>query len=194
MRTARLRLRPGAVLATILLALYPLLVYWSLDFLQPRWLGLLLAAMLVLRHHDKLLMAARQTGAGERMVIIILLALAALVAASNSELLLKMYPALMNLAMLALFGLSLRNPPSMIERFARLARPALPDSAIPYTRKVTQLWCIFFVANGGIALFTALYASREIWALYNGLIAYLLMGLMFAGEWTYRRFVLRISA
>lgn len=194
MRNTRLRLRPGAVLVTILLALYPLLVYWSLDFLQPRWLGMLLIVMLVMRHHDKLLAAARQTRMGERIVIVTLLSLAAMVAASNSELLLKIYPATANLGMLILFGLSLLQPPSMVERFARLAQPGLPDEAIPYTRKVTLLWCAFFIVNGGIALFTALYSSREIWALYNGLITYILMGLLFAGEWSYRRFVLRLPS
>ena len=56
-----------------------------------------------------------------------------------------------------------------------------------YTRKVTQVWCGFFVLNGGLALGTALWASDATWALYNGLIAYGLMGVLFAGEWVVRR-------
>ena len=194
MQGARPPFRPGAILATLLLVIYPLLVYWSLDFLQPRWLGMLLIIVLVLRHHDKLTRAARQSSTGERIAIALLLSLAALVAASNSEPLLLLYPALANLAMLILFGMSLLRPPSMIERFARLAQPDLPDEAIAYTRKVTMIWCAFFILNGGIALFTALFATRATWALYNGFITYLLMGLLFAGEWSYRRFVLRPPA
>ena len=191
MRSARPRLRPGAVLATLLLVIYPLLVYWSLDFLQPRWLGMPLIAVLVVRHHDKLFAAARQARSGERLAIALLLTLAGLVAASNSESLLLMYPALANLAMLLLFGFSLLRPPSMIERFARLTQPDLPDEAVPYTHKVTLIWCVFFLLNGSIALFTALFATRATWALYNGFITYLLMGSLFAGEWSYRRFILR---
>ncbi len=56
-----------------------------------------------------------------------------------------------------------------------------------YTRRVTQVWCGFFVLNGGLALCTALWASDAGWALYNGLVAYVLMGLLFAGEWLVRR-------
>ena len=105
----------------------------------------------------------------------------------NDALPIKLYPVAVNALMLALFGLSLRHPPSMIERFARLQEPDLPTHAIAYTRRVTQVWCGFFVINGTLALLTALYASTDVWALYNGLIAYLLMGALFAGEWLVRQ-------
>jgi uncharacterized membrane protein len=46
------------------------------------------------------------------------------------------------------------------------------------------------VVNGALAAYTAVFASREAWALYNGVIAYLLMGGLFAGERLLRRRVL----
>jgi uncharacterized membrane protein len=49
------------------------------------------------------------------------------------------------------------------------------------------VWCGFFILNGCMAAWTAFAASRETWALYNGLISYLLMGVLFAGEWVFRR-------
>jgi len=58
--------------------------------------------------------------------------------------------------------------PSMIERLARLREPRLPQAAIAYTRRVTQVWCVFFAINGAIALVTAIWASDQVWALYNG--------------------------
>ena len=58
---------------------------------------------------------------------------------------------------------------------------------MPYTRRVTQVWCGFFVFNGSLALLTALYASDGVWMLYNGLLAYVLMGILFAGEWLVRQ-------
>ena len=60
-----------------------------------------------------------------------------------------------------------------------------------YTRRVTQAWCLFFALNGVVALATALAASDEVWMLYNGLVAYGLIGAMFAGEWLIRRHVRR---
>jgi uncharacterized membrane protein len=48
-----------------------------------------------------------------------------------------------------------------------------------------------FVLNGSLALYTAVAADIEVWALYNGVIAYVLMGLLFAGEYLVRRRVRR---
>jgi uncharacterized membrane protein len=75
----------------------------------------------------------------------------------------------------------------MIERLARLREPELPPEGVAYTRRVTQAWCVFFVFNGTVALATALWASEAAWSLYNGVIAYGLMGLMFGGEFLLRR-------
>lgn len=74
----------------------------------------------------------------------------------------------------------------MIERLARLQQPDLPAKGVLYTRRVTQVWCGFFIINGSIAFITAVWASFELWSLYNGLIAYLLMALLFAGEYLIR--------
>ena len=114
------------------------------------------------------------------------LLLAALAAWSNALLPLKLYPLLINAVMLSVFAYSLISPPSMIERFARLREPDLPAQAIAYTRRVTQVWCVFFMINGLIALATALWASDAAWSFYNGFIAYLLMGLLFCAEYLVR--------
>ncbi len=168
-------------LAFVLLSLaYPPLMYLAMGRFEPRWLSLLLFVVALLRAlgtRERLWMwAAAGTG---------LLAVVALL--GNQALPLKLYPALVNAALLVFFLLSLRHPPSVAERFARLQDPQLPPFAIAYTRRVTQVWCGFFVLNGSLALATALWASDAAWALYNGLLAYLLMGLLHAGEWTVRR-------
>ncbi len=82
----------------------------------------------------------------------------------------------------------------MIERFARLMEPEFPPEAVIYCRKVTMIWCGFFVVNGSIALVTALLGDIKIWTLYNGFISYLLMGLLFGIEYLVRRAVKRKSA
>lgn len=75
----------------------------------------------------------------------------------------------------------------LVERLARLRDPQLPDAAVRYTRRVTQIWCVFFILNGSIALFTAIYGDMTLWTAWNGMIAYLLMGALMAGEWLVRR-------
>jgi uncharacterized membrane protein len=99
------------------------------------------------------------------------------------------YPVLVNVALLLVFAASLVSPPSVIERIARLREPALPPAAVAYTRRVTVVWAAFFVLNGAAAFYTARFTPIETWALYNGLVAYLLIGALFAIELVVRRAV-----
>ncbi|MCO5095173.1 MAG: hypothetical protein M9960_08260 [Xanthomonadaceae bacterium] len=172
--------------APLLIALslaYPLVVYSCLGRFEPRWLALFLCLLAALRavatRERTWLWAALGTGA---------LALWAFL--DNAALPLKLYPVLVNLALLLAFGLSLRFGPPLVERLARLREPELPARAVAYTRRVTQAWCVFFLCNGALALATSLWASDAVWALYNGAIAYGLIGLMFAAEWLVRQRVM----
>jgi uncharacterized membrane protein len=45
---------------------------------------------------------------------------------------------------------------------------------------------VFFIFNGIVAALT-ISASDAVWALYNGLISYIIMGILFAGEYIVRR-------
>lgn len=173
--------QPLAVSLWLVTLAYPFLVYLSLTRFEPRYLGLLLLAL-----------ALARLGSGRRDVLAWATAGAALTLALvagwlNQALPIKLYPLVMNGLMLTLFGLSLRHPPSMVERLARLREPDLPAHAIAYTRRVTQVWCVFFIVNGAIAAWTAFYCTTATWAWYNGFVAYLLMAALFAGEWLIRQ-------
>lgn len=177
---------PAALLALLALT-YPVLVYIGLLHFPVKWVALAIALLLVARV-ALLQVAARQTAAPLSLVpaMLVAVACAVLSVVLDHAGALKMIPVVINLACFIGFASTLRHPPSMIERFARLQEPALDDIAIAYTRRVTQVWCAFFVVNGSIALYTALYTSMATWTLYNGLLAYLLMGLLFAGEYCVR--------
>ena len=101
--------------------------------------------------------------------------------------LLKLYPVIVSAVFFAAFFRSLYAPQTIVEKMARIRNPGLGPEGVAYTRKVTKLWCGFMVLNGSLALALALFASTEAWALYTGLIAYALMGLLFAGEWLVRQ-------
>lgn len=172
-------MRAATVAAWLATLLYPLAIWFGLARFEPRWLALALLALALLRAAVSREPVWLVAAAGAALLV-----LASWL--SNDGLPLKLYPVLVNAAMLGVFAISLRHPPTVIERLARLKEPDLPASAIPYVTRVTQAWCLFFVVNGGIALWTAVAASDATWALYNGLVAYLLMGAMFAGEWLLR--------
>ncbi|WP_406662865.1 hypothetical protein [Gallaecimonas sp. GXIMD1310] len=169
--------------ATFLWLLYPLAIALGLHFLAPGYLALVALVLLAFRWRH-----ARQL---ER-VWLPLAAMALLLSAiSNDALGLKLYPVMINLGLLVSFAYSLYQGPSMIERLARLREPDLPASGVAYTRKVTWVWCGFFLINGAIALATALFASQQLWTLYNGVVSYVLIGCLFAGEWCYRQWFIR---
>lgn len=175
------------ILTAALTLIYPLLVYVGLLHFSAQWVGaaiavLLLARLLLLKNKAVLsLYPAFALAAGCALISVFL----------NHAGFLKIIPVIINSVFLAVFAGTLRHPPSMIERFARLQEPELDSIAIAYTRRVTQVWCVFFILNGSMALYTALFTSMATWTLYNGLIAYLLMGLLFAGEYLVR---LRVKA
>jgi uncharacterized membrane protein len=168
------------VLTGALTLVYPLAIWLGHGSIEPRWLaGLLLLTVATRLPRLGLNPAARWSAAGA-------LVLVAVAVASNAVLPLKLYPVLVNAAFLGAFGASLVSGPSMIERLARLREPDLPPAAVRYTRRVTQAWCWFFVANGAVCLGTALYAPEAVWSLYTGVVSYVLMGLMFGGEYLLR--------
>jgi|RhiMethySRZTD1v2_1073278.scaffolds.fasta_scaffold34047_7 uncharacterized membrane protein len=171
----------------ILFALYPLLIFAGLQFLDPRSVALLVLGALVLRYRRHTLRILAGLSATQFVALGMAPLLGLAVLATNSEVLLRLYPAAISASMLILFGVTLVHPPTMVERFARLQEPELSPASVRYTRRVTFAWCAFFVLNGAIAAWTAVYASREAWALYNGVIAYLAMGTLFAGERLLRR-------
>ena len=168
----------GLLLAGLL---YPFAVYFGMEHFAPWQFGLLLGGLWLARA----LTGRRRPGsrwmAGAALVFCVLLAL------FDNPLLLRWYPVLISGFMLMLFGLSLKYGPPIVERLARLSEPQLPEKAIRYTRQVTIAWSVFFLCNGLLAAALTLWAPLSWWTLYNGLIAYGLMGLLFAIEWLLRQ-------
>ncbi len=175
----------GAVLFS-----YPLIVYLMLDKVGPALLGIVLIVLLIVRggiwyrHAPALAWGS--------------LALAAIVVAllliDDTAVVLKLYPTLINFGLLAACTYTLFFPPSMIERSMRAAGVPLNAKAGPYMRVVTMVWCGFFAVNGTIAAIIAISGSLRAWTLYNGFIAYVMMGALFAGEYTFRHFYKRRHA
>jgi uncharacterized membrane protein len=52
----------------------------------------------------------------------------------------------------------------------------------------------FFVFNGLVSAALTLWAPLEWWTLYNGLIVYFIMAVLFVGEWVLRRRLRRYFA
>jgi uncharacterized membrane protein len=176
------------LLVGLVMVVYPFLVYAALDSMQPRYLALLLAGLFALRWLQQG-GTARLLGAHWLAPLALLLLLA--VVLSNQGGLLLAYPVLVSALFFTVFCHSLLHPPSVAERIARLSEPDLPPRGVRYTRRVTQVWCGFFLANGMAATATAFSGDRWLWSLYNGFISYVLMAVLMGSEWLVRRRVRR---
>jgi len=99
-----------------------------------------------------------------------------------------LYPVMVSLSFASLLGWSLLYPPSLIERFARIMEPDLDEHGVAYTRKVTMIWLAFSLANASISFVTASIDDKDLWLLYNGLVSYILIGLLMGGEFLFRQY------
>jgi len=178
-------------LLVLLVIVYPFAVYFGLHYFSPRNIALSLAFLFLLRF---ILLQPRSINFSQAIVILLTLlglGISFLGAISNNEFVMKLYPAAVSLLLFGFFFYSLLSPPTVIQHIAQLKMPKLSNEAIRYTRKVTIVWCVFFVLNGSVALVTALFAPTKIWAIYNGFVAYLLIGLVFVIEFIVRQYCQR---
>lgn len=198
------------VLAVLALLIYPVIIYFGLQYIEPGFLAIFFAFIFGFRHI--ILTKKRSINNSENnnlannnpaknkpnrvmiphmhVVLITVLSLLAYSTLANSALALKFYPVVVSLSFLAIFAYSLIKPPSVVEIIARL-HETLDEHGIKYTRKVTKVWCVFFIINALIATWTIFQDDEQIWLLYNGLISYILMGVLMAVEFVVRFFVKR---
>lgn len=63
--------------------------------------------------------------------------------------------------------------------------PDIKPKVLEYTRKLTYVWAVFTFLNWLVSVATV-FMSEAVWALYNGFISYLLIGMFFAVEYIVR--------
>lgn len=175
------------VLFAVLVIAYPFAVYFGIQSFSLKQVALMLLAVFAFRLFLQKPGSKDMAGMGSWLATVVGCGLILAVLFFDEALFLRLYPVFMNLVMLLMFSWTLLHPPSAIERLARKVDPQLSEQGVSHTLQVTQVWCVFFIANGLVALYTALFSSMKDWALYNGFISYLLMGLLFAAEFFVRR-------
>lgn len=176
-----------AVVRALIVIGYPAALYFGVSRLDPRSLGLVMLGLLL----PNLALRVWAAPAEQRRAVVRLpLALAGLVGLGAALAEPRFYlalPVLVNLTLLANFAASLRGPVSLVERYARLQEPELPEGGPAYCRKVTAWWCWFFAANAAACAGLAAAAPVSWWALYTGILAYILVGFGFTLEFLVRK-------
>lgn len=183
--------RLGMVLAIVngtLVGLYPVAVWIGLSYLGARAVGLLVIALVIPMLALRLWRAERGAFWAILRIPLTILGLITLgVVLDDARYVLAM-PVLVNVVLLVTFGATLApGGTPMIERFARMQEPELSLAKQRHCREFTWVWCGFFVLNGATAAALALGAPLHVWATYTGLLAYVLMGVLFSVEYVVRK-------
>lgn len=171
----------SSLLLVLVGVLYPFIVYFGTGHLSAPVLGLLIAALWLMRAPALMRQPGGRWMLGATLVYCVVLAV------GGSEHLVRWYPSLLCGLLLVVFGVTLVAGPPIIERIARLTDPDFPPEAVAYTRKVTWMWAGFFAINGTLSAALAAVGPLSWWTFYNGVVAYVAMGTLFAGEWLVRQ-------
>lgn len=176
-------------LVSFALLCYPFIVYFGIDLFSPRVLGILLLILVSLRFLTARLNLNLNNLHLLQPLTLVSGLLAIWIIFADDPFIVKLNPVVVNAAMLGVFLYTLIQPPSLVERIARITEPDLPLHGVIYTRYVTMAWCLMFIFNGLMGLYTAIWSTFEFWLLYNGFIAYILISILFGAEFIVRHYV-----
>lgn len=166
---------------------YPLLVFYGLSRYGPRAVASILLLGLVPLVVARLARSNRANLRRIGFVPVLVLGLVATSAVLGQAGLMLMVPVVINAVLAASFGATLWTPTPMIERFARLEHPDLTDEEVAWCRLWTQIWTSFFVISAVIVAALVVLGFLTWWMYYCGLIAYVVMGMLFATEYIIRK-------
>ncbi|GFO71586.1 hypothetical protein BJAS_P1201 [Bathymodiolus japonicus methanotrophic gill symbiont] len=111
------------------------------------------------------------------------------------ELVAKLIPIIIQLTLMLFFGKTLLKGkgPSLVERFARLDFPdqPMPLILVNYCRNLTLVWAGFFAFNVVTCVVLALFAPVEWWAVFTGVLIFLLSVLLMVAEYFWRHIYFR---
>ncbi len=100
----------------------------------------------------------------------------------------SLLPVLVYLFLLILFADTLRvGRVPMISRFAQMEQGELTEELSIYTRRLTAIWCVFFAGMAVLTMGLAAWAAPEVWFMHTFFVSYLLIAVLFLGEFAYRR-------
>ena len=80
---------------------------------------------------------------------------------------------------------------ALITRVARREHPDLPPDMARHTRTLTAIWSLCFALLFAVALFLAPLLAVDTWSRWVHGLGYVVPGILFLGEYIYRRFRFR---
>lgn len=178
------------MLATVLsaaLVLYPAVVHACILYGVPQYAVIYLAIILML------LVLERISGKARYLLVVLMPLVFYMVMSfeSISRLALYILPVLVCLIFFKLFARTLvaDNIP-LVTRMAAITQGKLDDDVIQYTRSLTRFWALVFLGLAIESTLLAFFAPFEVWSLFTNVINYIIVALVFIGDYFVRRRVL----
>jgi len=170
----------------LLACAWPLSLHAAILFATPEWPARVNAATMGLAAVIWAIASARLVAGVLAVAIVALLAAVVLLA---PQVLLFAPPIVINAALAAFFGASLRaGREPVICLFARIEQgDTLPPDLARHARAITWLWALLLAAMAATALALAAFAPLETWSLFTNVVSYALIAVLFIGEYLYRR-------
>lgn len=170
----------------LLACAWPLSLHGAILFAAPGWPARVTAAAMAL---GALIWAIAEARLGISILAAAAIVLLGAAVLHAPEILLFAPPVLINAALAAFFGASLRpGREPLISLFARFEQGGtLPADLARHARTVTWLWALLLAGMAVTALALAALAPLETWSLFANVLAYALIAALFVGEYIYRR-------
>lgn len=175
------------VVSIILLIAYPLLIHLSIltgfnELLA--WIVFIIASTHALLSYGNYI---------KLMIYIGIAFLALFNIIAEYDFVIYLPPIIIPAFMLTLFASSLiKGEEALITQIARRINDGeLSEKEMKYTRQVTWVWVIFFIAMIMETVLLTIYADRETWSVFTNIYNYLLIAALFIIEYIFRMFYLK---
>ncbi len=175
-----------SVISSLIFLLYPYLVYRGVKE-GVVWFA---PAVIASIYFYQAVKARSRRVRVQKIAIVIILFLGAIF---YQDLMAKLIPIIIQLSLMLFFGKTLLKGkgPSLVERFAQLEFPEIPPVLKRYCRHLTMMWTGFFAFNIVTCVLLALFAPVEWWAIFTGVLIFLLTAILMVSEYIWRFFLFR---
>lgn len=174
------------IISSIIFVLYPYLVYRGV---QEGVVWFAPAAIASIYLYQAVKATKKQVRIQKTGIVLILF----LGAVFYQDIMAKLIPIFIQLSLMLFFGKTLlkNKGPSLVERFALLEFPDIPPVLSRYCRHLTIMWTGFFAFNVIACILLAFFAPVEWWAIYTGVLIFLLTAVLMVAEYIWRFFLFR---
>ena len=173
------------LMAVVLVSIaYPYVVYCCSQHLS----NYVFAAVIIVIAVSRILLARGQKSLSQWFFFAVLALYCGFMVTNNSQSLRLFYPTVVSCSLAFVFTVSLYTDETVIQRIARLGGQTISAAGLIYTWWLTLIWAVLLLGNGMVAGALALFEPVKAWAIYTGLLSYVVFALFILCESVFRHY------